>query len=239
MPARALVVLLLMLNLGVAAWWLLRPEPMPAATPPLPEGVARLQLLSEASRPGPPPATLPAGEAPGSTPGATAAAADAPPDVADRCFSFGPFGDEAAIADARAALEAAGVVRLVAREVTSAPRGWRVILPPLPDRATADATLARIRAAGFDDLLVVPAGEEANAIALGRYGSEATARQREAALRAAGFGAEAQPVGEARVSTYLDVAVMADFEPGGVRGAGAAAEATEAACVALQPGAAR
>lgn len=46
MFARALIVLLLVLNVGVAAWWALRPVPQPAPIVQ-PDGVARLQLLSE------------------------------------------------------------------------------------------------------------------------------------------------------------------------------------------------
>ena len=48
MLIRALIVLLVVLNLGAAAWWLTRPAPTPPAEPPLPAGVARLQLVNEA-----------------------------------------------------------------------------------------------------------------------------------------------------------------------------------------------
>ncbi len=48
MFARALIVLLLVLNVGVAAWWAMRPASQPAAIIQ-PDGVARLQLLSEAA----------------------------------------------------------------------------------------------------------------------------------------------------------------------------------------------
>src|SRR5690606_41647514 len=47
MPARALLVLLVMLNFGVATWWLLRPGPLPARPWVQPEGVPALQLLGE------------------------------------------------------------------------------------------------------------------------------------------------------------------------------------------------
>ncbi len=237
MPARALVVLLLMLNLGVAAWWMLRPDPVPAVPRPVPEGATRLRLLSEVTGGTPlPPSAAPPPDA--AEPGNVAATGVDASAIA-RCLSFGPFADATATAAAQTALEAAGAVRIVPREVTSAPRGWRVILPPLPDRATADATAARIREAGFDDLLVVPAGEDANAIALGRYGAESSARQRATALRAAGFAAEAQPVGVARISTWLDAAVAEDFDPGRARAAGPGTDAGTRACAALQPGAAR
>ena len=67
MLARALVVLLLVLNLGVAAWWTLRAPPAAAPDFVPPADVARLQLVSEtktaANAPAPrvAPTTPPAG----------------------------------------------------------------------------------------------------------------------------------------------------------------------------------
>jgi|SRR5690606_13377613 len=48
MLIRAAIVLLLVLNLGVAAWWLLHDAP-PAPVVPQPTGVPRLQLLDEST----------------------------------------------------------------------------------------------------------------------------------------------------------------------------------------------
>ena len=129
-----------------------------------------------------------------------------------RCLSFGPFEDAAGVATARAALQPLGASRMRVRDVVDAARGWRVMLPPQPDRAAADALAGRIRNAGFSDLLVVPSGEEANAIALGLYGSERAARRRESALRAAGFPVQALPVGQAVTRHWLDVAAGAGFD---------------------------
>jgi len=47
MLVRALIVLLIALNIGVAAWWVARPVPAAAAEETLPLGVARLQLAGE------------------------------------------------------------------------------------------------------------------------------------------------------------------------------------------------
>src|SRR5690606_30939100 len=49
MLIRAAIVLLLVLNLGVAVWWVLHDAP-PAPTVPQPSGVPRLQLLDESAR---------------------------------------------------------------------------------------------------------------------------------------------------------------------------------------------
>ncbi|MCL1526604.1 sporulation protein [Xanthomonas nasturtii] len=45
MSVRALIVVLIILNAGVALWWALQPPPAPPAAPPQPPGVARLDLL--------------------------------------------------------------------------------------------------------------------------------------------------------------------------------------------------
>src|SRR5690606_2274457 len=124
-------------NLGLATWWLLRPTP-PAPMPwSQPEGVPRLRLLGE----GPP---VPAGA------DASAAPADAPmdpPASALRCTSFGPYPDAAAVARARTALQPFAPAHVRVRDEVEAPRGWRVVIEPRPDRAAADALALRIREA--------------------------------------------------------------------------------------------
>lgn len=228
MLARALIVLLVVLNLGVAAWWMARDEAAPAAAAvELPAGVARLQLLRETARVAPAPhemppaskATAPAADlsvaatVPVATATATAAAAAA---AATHCYALGPFSDAGKIAAARRQLQPR-VARLHVREVSSGKRrDWRVWLPPQADRAAAQALVERITAAGFTDYYIVAAGEEANSISLGLYGSEASARRREAALQAAGFAnVRAEAMGDATpTTTWLDVASAAPLAAG-------------------------
>lgn len=234
MLARAVIVLLVVLNLGVAAWWLsggsaAAPPPPPAS----PDDVPRLRLLSEvppAQRPAAPP---PASVAPPPTPMAESAAAQAPaasepppeapvaPPLAAnaalppgaRCLAIGPFADAAVAGAARSRLQA-GALRLRDRvQSPPAARGWRVWMPPQADNAAAVALAARLREAGFADQYVLGAGEDANAVALGRFGSESAARQREAAVRAAGFAeVRAAPLGGqplAAPQRWVDVAFAA------------------------------
>ena len=153
MLIRATIVLLVVLNLGVAAWWLWHDAPV--ATPAWQAaGVPRLQLLGEVPQAAsPPPARPRAAPTPTRTPARAAATTTA-------CT-----GAEAGAA------------------------GWRVDLPPLASAAEAEATAARIAAAGFADYLVLREGGQANAIALGRYGTREAAQRRMAALQAAGFAA--------------------------------------------------
>lgn len=260
---RALVVLLVVLNVGIAAWWLSKPAAVAAPEPVMPDGVPRLVLLAEsapgarvaggsaaagsdAATPGAvagDASAAPAGDNPaaeaattpaigttgssGSAPGgsdaaatdADAAASDAtaaaPAPDSPRCFTAGPFTDPAARDAARTALAANGATAITARETTTAARGWRVAIAPLADRPAAEAVADRIRAAGIDDYMIVPAGSaDANGIALGRYGSERAARARESALREAGFAAAtAQPIGDAATRHWLDLRAGPGIEP--------------------------
>jgi hypothetical protein len=216
MLVRALIVLLSVLNLGVAAWWIAHDPPPPSAPAQVPAGVARLQLIDEGpSVRAPAPAsataasTLPATPAPPATDTITA-----PP--AQQCFSFGPFASQSIASSAAAKLKPS-VQKLTTREQPGAAattRGWRVYLPPLPSLEQAQAAAQRIGAAGFDDFLVVREGAEANSIALGRYRNEEGAKKRADALIAAGFAAQVAALGEpGAMSVWLDVVADEAFDP--------------------------
>lgn len=228
MLVRALVVLLLVLNLGVAAWWTLRAPPSPPMAVAQPADVARLQLVREVRAPQPaaPAAPVPSPPAPPAiAAAATKAPAPTPPEPlrdataaalpADaRCYSVGPFNDATAAQNARELLLAVSS-RVVPREqrTGSSARGWRVYLPAAATLEEAQATAAKIAAAGFGDFFVVRQGGEANSIALGRYRSEESARRRAESLGAKGFPARAEPLGEGRVSVWLDLVAKPEFDP--------------------------
>ncbi|RYE90750.1 MAG: SPOR domain-containing protein, partial [Oxalobacteraceae bacterium] len=149
MPIRALIVLLFVLNLGAAAWWLSRPAALPESLPAQPAGVPRLQLLSERASATPVPvvASAPAQEPSPATPVPPAPVAQA------QCFSLGPFADAAA-ANAAGARLAGQVSRVRARELPAKDAAaYNVLLPPAADRESAQALAQRIGAAGFDDYL--------------------------------------------------------------------------------------
>ncbi|WP_456954417.1 hypothetical protein [Lysobacter sp. HA35] len=192
MLMRALLVLLLVLNAGVAAWWALHAPTAERSLPMLPADVPTLQLVGEPAAPV----------------RVTGTAASAP--VSLRCYRYGPFSNATAFAAARTAIANQVAWTATAEQLAGTPRAWRVVLPQ-PDRATATATAARIGAAGFSDFLVMPeTGADANSIALGRYRNEVSARERVAALAKADFPAQAEPVG-ARVVQWLDVAASPAF----------------------------
>ena len=216
MFARALIVLLLVLNAGVATWWAMRkPALSPAAEQP--HGVARLQLLAEVP-------THAAAQSPASHPAAVPSAS--------QCFTFGPFADAAAVATARMHLQPLAISVAPREQIATPARGWRVQLRPQATPEAAQAMAQRIAAAGFNDLLVVREGPEANAIALGRYRGEEPARRRAAALVAAGFDARAEPLGEARTATWLDVAAGPGFDAAVAQVAAAAPQQRTIDCAA-------
>lgn len=203
MLIRALIVLLIALNLGAAAWWISRPAPPPPPLPAMPQDAARLQLLSEAA------STSVAPPAPLVT---TPVAAPAEPAVAvvvpsPQCFSLGPFADAVA-ANAAATRLGKLATRPHPREVPSKnASGYNVYLPPSADRDAAQAVAQRIGAAGFDDYLVINSGELANGIALGRYRSRESAERRLSSLQAGGFPAQLQAIGdEGAAQWWLDLA---------------------------------
>ncbi|MFK3647204.1 SPOR domain-containing protein [Lysobacter enzymogenes] len=137
-----------------------------------------------------------------------AAVATTPPPVPatpPQCFSVGPFADADAASAARAKLTP------LAQKVSSRTlaggsnsRGWRVYLPAANAEA-AQAAAQRIRAAGFSDLFVM-SGAEANAIALGRFRSEESARRRGDELAAKGFAVKVEALGESGGQLWLDAA---------------------------------
>ena len=207
MLTRALIVLLIVLNLGVAAWWVVRPAPRVAADNAL-AGVPKLQLASERKPALPALVALPA-SATTTTPTTVEIAKQA---VAPRCFRFGPFADTAS-ADAAAAKLRASVQKATTRTTSTAGKDWTVWLPPFADMTAAQAKALEIADAGIKDYYVVAEGPQAKAIMLGRYGSEDNAQRRIAELRAKGIQAQMQPPQDATSQSWVDVEAAAGFVP--------------------------
>ena len=243
MLVRALIVLISVLNIGVAAWWIARdPAPPPTPVEPAP-GVARLQLVGETA-----PATT---QAPAPRTTTTAAAVPASPStnaptapdiasalVAQQCFSFGPFASAQAASAASAKLQPS-TQKVIVREqgAITSPRGWRVFLPPLASLEEAQATARRIAAAGFNDFIVVREGAETNSVALGRYRNEEGARARARTLTAAGFAARVEPVGQVAdgaTTTWLDVIADEAFDPRSAQATIAATQHRKLDCATLR-----
>ncbi len=221
MILRAAIVFLLVLNLGVAAWWLAggnNAPSKPAAVIASSAGVPSLRLLNEdvpakPVAPAPlagPPETA-ASDATADPLAIPAPAADAPP-VAS-CLRFGPFTDAAARDAARPALQPLAE-QVVARDTQArSARGWRVYMPAQASRDAAKAVVEQIKAAGINDWYIIANGDEANSIALGRYGGEDSARRREAQLAAKGFTARVEPLSDTPSQWWLDARLAVGANP--------------------------
>lgn len=199
MLLRATIVMLVMLNLGAAGWWVFQPAAKPVAASTAPA----LRLLAEAG-----------------VPVATAAAPAAAPDhgvrqdtPAEACLRFGPFADVPAREAAQRALARAGVSVRVQAEGVRAARGWKVYLPAQATPEAAQALAAKLKAAGVSDLFVMNKGADANSIALGRFSSEEAARRRQAELQGKGVQALAEPVGGTPAQAWLDARLSASIDP--------------------------
>jgi hypothetical protein len=166
---------------------------------------------------------------------AAAAVAVAEPATPVQCFSLGPFPDRAA-ATAAAARIGSQATRGAPRQIPGkAAQGYNVVLPPQTDREAAQTLAGRIGAAGFDDYLVVNSGAQTNGIALGRYRSREGAERRQSALRAAGFDAQLQPLGdEGAAQWWLDVAAAAGVTVSGLRSGAGAAQSRSLDCSLLR-----
>ena len=217
MILRAAIVFLLMLNLGVAAWWLggtsLR---VASVTPVIDESLPGLRLVNEPDV-AKPVVTPEVDSATTAAPDATlkvvaekSALPDVPVAATALCLSFGPFDDAAARDAVRPRLQALAQ-KLVARDAQArSGRGWRVYIPPLASRAEAQELVEKIKATGIKDWYIIANGSEANSIALGRYGSEDSARRREAELGAKGFTVRAESLGDTPPQWWLDARFPAD-----------------------------
>lgn len=197
MILRGLVVLLVCLNLGVGAWWLLQPEPVAEPAPPIDAGVGSLVLLGEA-------------EAPPTADQMELGAVPVPMPAAPGCLTIGPFATPADLRAAMAALTPSSA-RIQFREVAATQlRGYRVYLPAAGNREAALAAARQLAARGVRDYYVVTAGEQENTVSLGLFRDLANAEKRRDEISAQGFAAVLEPRTDAGAQWWIDLAA----EPG-------------------------
>jgi len=144
MLTRALIVVLVILNLGVALWWLLRGEPV-SAPPASPVGVAQLEVLPATQAP--PAAATPLNAAPALQDVTPAAAPVAPPQATAAAPATAVADAPAPTAPTPAPVAAAPAPAAAPAAVTATPTPAHCVsLGPFADRAAAQA--ARSRAGG-------------------------------------------------------------------------------------------
>lgn len=211
MLTRALIVLLVVLNLGVAAWWIWRPEPAARALEDdLPTGIARLRLLQEAE-------TGPAGARRVEPPRDDAAGSAAVPEttapaMAQEPVPAPPPDTAPPVTDPSGALASAAETPPVTEPAAGAPPPARCYrIGPYPDELARTAALPALRpyagtmrssetraAAGRGWRVIVPPAADADA-------AKAMAER----IRAAGFtdyfvvgeGADANAIALGRFSS--------------------------------------
>ncbi len=195
MLLRALILLLLCMNVGVAAWWANHREPVAALVPASDSNVPSLVLLSETER-------RPVADAAELSEAPTELSADAV------CLSIGPFSTPAEL---RLAMDLMlpRVERIQFREVAAvALRGYRVYLPPAASRAEALQTARALSAKGIADYYVVTAGEDKDTVSLGIFRELENATQRRAAVAALGYSPVIEPRTEQLPQWWIDVAAL-------------------------------
>lgn len=196
---RAIVLVLLLANLGVFAWvrWYVLPNsagPQPA--PPLTGQPLKLMSeLSPAERKAlasaaPAPATIAA--APALTRAAaapvlsTSAVAMA---AAQLCASYGPFQSADAAATGLSRLKLLGLSASQRAVSGKAKLGYWVYLPPFGSRKEAQAAADLLKKKGVSDIYVVADEANRNALSLGVFNQKDGAIAREKEIRKLGFHA--------------------------------------------------
>ncbi len=207
---RALVVLLVLLNVGFAAWQLTRHEIPVNQRAPADAGVEPLRLLTDNATP---PAAMEsetelsaastevAAQNPTTTPSAPAVVATpeatpAPviPDTAQNsCYTVGPFADlrQAELAGQR--LQATGVSSRQRVVESRANASYRVVLPPLPSKESAIQVARQLAADGIADYQVVLDDGQRNVISLGVFKDRPAASRRQAQIAALGYAPRIEP----------------------------------------------
>ena len=176
---RALFLLLLSMNVGVAAWLYFAPAPKAADFRQSDIGIPALQLRVEKEG---------AGVAQSAE---LASAAESRSDISHgHCISVGPFPTQA---DMRGALNklTPQVERIQYREARATQsRGYWVFLPALDSREQALAVARQLSGKGVRDYYVVTAGDQQNTISLGLFRDQANAERRRRELNELGFNSQ-------------------------------------------------
>lgn len=211
----ALVLALVLANLGYFAWrlWIAPPAagsvpwraPGAVAVPAvLPAGMGSIDLAGEVRDDLPTviPAEMPAASLP-------------------VCLQLGPFAEPIATAEALIEIRSRGFAPTVIYPPEVVPRRWVVRIEGLPTDADQERVMARLKAAGFSDFAALPRETRTYAVSLGVFSEPSRAARRSAQMQAAGIAARIvplyAPVAERWLQVTLDPAVMpAGFAPGTV-----------------------
>ncbi|WP_275548202.1 SPOR domain-containing protein [Xanthomonas arboricola] len=191
MYVRALIVVLIVLNAGVALWWALQPAPAAVAAPPQPAGVARLEVLpsTAAASPAAPGEASEAGMGPaaaGTAPSDAPAPAPAPTSTSTSTST--------AAAAASSSIDAAAA-KVAATSQTSAQVPPASTVAPTPNEVAAAAIKP-------SPAVPVPAAAPERCASLGPYAARADADAALARLRGQTTRTRVREDKDAGVSTF-------------------------------------
>jgi len=209
---RLLFVLLIALNIVVAAWLLLG-QPYARGGNASDPGVPELHLLSEL--PEPAIATASSASASASAAAPLAAAVDStvatPGHVTSySCLAVGPFASPQDLRNARQVLATVASRMRSRQEQASQASGWWVYLPAAGSRAQALEQARQLGLHHIEDYFVVGSGGQSNTISLGLFKDPANARKRRDEVIAAGFPARMNERSESVPEYWLDLVVPDD-----------------------------
>ncbi|MBB5882758.1 cell division protein FtsN [Xanthomonas arboricola] len=190
MYVRALIVVLIVLNAGVALWWALQPAPAAVAAPPQPAGVARLEVLPSTATAAAAAVSGEAGTAAAASGAAPTAPSDAPAPASPETLTTAPAA--AASSTAAAAAKVAATSQSSAQAPSPAPA------KPAPSPAER-AAAAPINAS---PAVPAPAAAPERCASLGPYAARAEADAALARLRGQTTRTRVREDKDAGVSTF-------------------------------------
>ena len=201
---RNLVLVLVLINLGFAAWSAWYATPDSAGTAIRDSRATGIVLVSELEA---------AARASSEERGPAAPPPRPPPIVAyvasDRCISVGPFQELAQASAAQASLRGAGFMPTQRVEDGDIWVGYWVYLTDIPTRAAADEILERLRENDISDSYIVPGGEEAQTISLGVFSEISRAGSVREQVRALGYEPTVVDRGRRATLYWIDVPASA------------------------------
>ncbi|CAD1796956.1 MULTISPECIES: SPOR domain-containing protein [Xanthomonas] len=190
MYVRALIVVLIVLNAGVALWWALQPPPAAVAAPPQPAGVARLEVLPSTATAAAPAVSGEAGTAATASGAAPTAPSDAPAPASPETLTTAPA--------AAASSTAAATAKVAATSQSSAQAPSPAPAKPAPSPAER-AAAAPINAS---PAVPAPAAAPERCASLGPYAARAEADAALARLRGQTKRGSVREDKDAGVSTF-------------------------------------
>ena len=135
--------------------------------------------------------------------------APAPPPL---CYSIGPMLADEEISAMGEWLEGqGGQLELRVDERRELSLYW-VYFPSLPSRAAAVERVSRMKAEGLNDIYIIPAGDQANAISLGVYSQRSSLDRRLRELKAKGYDPSIVPRYRTTKAAWFDAIFLAIYQ---------------------------